>query len=176
MLKRDISQLSPESVVFTNFIEVECRLPNDASLQKIGQSKIPYAVNYVNVYQDEKIVVATQYLDTARKLAVSLGSQAVVITGETPQAIRGEIQKAFANGARVLIGSSAISEGLDFSFSSRILFLESGYSFRTEQLRARCAKLGKTEPISVDILVSNHPKDKRVMDILDTKYETSYGF
>lgn len=50
MLKRDASQLSPESAVFTNFIEIECRLPDDASLQQIGQSKIPYAVNYVNTY------------------------------------------------------------------------------------------------------------------------------
>ena len=54
--------------------------------------------------------------------------------------------------------------------------VETSYSFRSEQLRRRCEKVGKTEPISVDILVARHPKDRNVMRILNEKYEIYNGF
>jgi hypothetical protein len=175
MCIRNFKDVSPESEVFLNFIKVECRLPESATLQQVGESKIHYAVQYLKTFIDEKIIVTTQHLAMSRKLAMSLGSEAVVITGETPKGIRKQVQKAFKEGVRILIGSMAIAEGLDFSFSNRILVTETGYSYRMEQLRARANRVGKSEMVTVDVLVADHPKEARVLEVLGEKYEMNSG-
>jgi superfamily II DNA or RNA helicase len=175
MMLRLADQISPESKVFINTVEVNTGLDKTALITEVGAAKIPYAVDYANTYDDEKLIIACYYLKTAKKLVASLGSRAVLISGETPQEQRMEAKEAFREGASILVATSCIAEGQDFSFANRMLIIETGYSFRVDQLKERCNRVGKSEMVCVDIMIDLATKDYRVEEIINNKYGLNEG-
>lgn len=175
LLLRETHQVGTAIEPYLNFIEIDAKVDNPKNLQEVGRAKVNYAVQYCNA-TEEKILVVFYYKETGRLLQARLGNKAVLIDGDTPKSeVEGAI-KAFTNDKQILLGSTVLAEGLDFSFCDNILIVEeSSYSLRTDQIRERCNNIYKNREVNIDILRIKESRDDRVYDILEDKFALSNG-
>lgn len=94
------------------------------------------------------------------------------ITGEMPAELRRAVTDAFRagliHGVAATIGAGGVA--IDLSRADHAIFVDRSFTpADNEQAEDRLAAVGKTRPIHVDRLVSAHPLDLRVQEILDAK-------
>jgi len=96
--------------------------------------------------EEEKVIVVTWFNTTGRLLMERLGKGAVLINGTTSPKSKREAMEAFRGdgGPRVLVGSTAISKGVNLQAASRhMIFVESPDSvIERSQLEARIRREG----------------------------------
>lgn len=175
LLLRETHQVGTTTEPYINFITVETPIENPKDLQEVGRAKVNYAVEYCNAFQD-KILVAFYYKETGQMLKARLGSKAVLINGDsTPKEVEAA-KEAFAGDTQILLGSTVLAEGLDFSYCNNILMVEeSSYSMRTDQIRERCNNIYKQQEVTIDVLVVPGTQDDRLYDLLGNKFALSHG-
>lgn len=175
LLLRETNQVSNVKEPYLNFIEINAKIKNPKDLQEIGRAKVNYAVEYCNSF-NEKILVAFYYKETGRMLKARLGNKAVLIDGDSTKKEVENAKKAFAGDTRILIGSTVLAEGLDFSFCNNLLMMEeSSFSMRTDQIRERLNRVNKEEEVTIDILIVKGTQDDRLYELLNNKFELQEG-
>jgi SNF2 family DNA or RNA helicase len=95
-----------------------------------------------------------------------------VITGDTPSKERTEIAEAFQQGKyRGLAGTiEAAGVAITLTYACHELFVDEEWTpGLNDQARRRVLRHGQKRSVSIDILVANHPLDRRVAEILSGK-------
>lgn len=174
LLLRETNQVSESNDVHLNFIEIDANISDRKNLQEIGKAKVDFAVEYLTSFQN-KILVGFYYKETGRMLKARLGNKAVLIDGSSSRKEIKDALEAFQGDKQYLLGSTVIAEGLDFSHADQLLMLEeSSFSLRTDQMRERINKLGKTNNI-IDIVICPGTQDDRLYNLINNKFNISHG-
>lgn len=176
LLLRETSQVGTTVTPYLNYIDIPAKLSDPNNLQEIGRAKVMFATEYINSF-DNKIVAMFHYKETGRQLLARLGTQAIMINGESSKAeIKDALDKFERGDIRVLIGSTILGEGVDLSHADQILMLEeSHYSLRCDQMRERCNNIFKNTETIIDVLRIKNSREDRVYELINNKYSINQG-
>lgn len=137
-----------------------------------GIRKVPLALDFIKGRLDEEpaepLVVMCWHKDVAAMLVDGLKDYRVgCITGETPAGKRQKQIDAFQAGELdVMVGNiSSISEGIDLSRSSTVIFVESTWATSAfEQASARVENINKpAQAATIYVLTTRNSLDHRVL-------------
>lgn len=138
-----------------------------------GSTKIRAALDLLeSVPAGEKCVVFSGSLPVVEALVSAFPGQAEAVTGATPPEIRDEIVRRFAGegGPRFLVGTDAMSVGLNLQRASYLLNVDLPWSFaRYDQRRSRCWRMGQGKPVTVWNLEAEGTVDAHVRKVLERK-------
>lgn len=175
LLLRETHQVGKSIEPYINFINVELPIENPKDIQEVGKVKVDYAVEYLNSFQN-KVLVAFYHKEVGRMLKARLGDKAILIDGDSSKKEIENAKLEFENDKQILLGSTVIAEGLDFSFCDHILMVEeSSYSMRTDQIRERCNNIYKNKQVTIDVLCLSGTQDDRLYDLLNNKFDLQNG-
>lgn len=155
------------------------RLPRFEDLSavraKLAESRIPAMLEMVEDYEDagEPLVVFSAYKAPINKLGEREGW--AIITGDVSSAKRQEIIRDFQAGRLKGIGLTIAAGGVGITLTkaSNVLFVDLDWvPANNAQAVDRIRRIGQTaDSIQVMRMVSNHPVDRRVHQILAVKME-----
>lgn len=175
LLLRETSQVGTVNEPYINFIEIDLQIDNPKDIKEVGKAKVDYAVEYINSF-DNKILVAFYHKEVGKMLKARLGNKAILIDGDSTKLEIENAKEEFKNEKQILLGSTVIAEGLDFSFCDHILMVEeSSYSMRTDQIRERCNNIYKNRNVIIDILCLKGTQDDRLYELLGNKFALQEG-
>lgn len=140
---------------------------------KLAESRIPAMLDLVQDYEDAEkpLVVFSAYKAPINKLGERDGW--AIITGDVPAAKRQEIVRDFQagrlKGIGLTIGAGGV--GITLTNASTVLFVDQDWvPANNAQAVDRIRRIGQTaDSIQVMTMVSNHPVDRRVHEILAMK-------
>jgi len=140
---------------------------------KLAESRIPAMLDMVQDYEDAEkpLVVFSAYKAPINKLGERDGW--AIITGDVPAAKRQEIVRDFQagrlKGIGLTIGAGGV--GITLTNASTVLFVDQDWvPANNAQAVDRIRRIGQTaDSIQVMTMVSNHPVDRRVHEILAMK-------
>jgi SNF2 family DNA or RNA helicase len=138
----------------------------------LARAKIPAMLQYVEEYESnaEPLIVFSAHRDPIDLFLDREGW--AVITGDTPSKERTEIAEAFQQGKyRGLAGTiEAAGVAITLTYACHELFVDEEWTpGLNDQARRRVLRHGQKRSVSIDILVANHPLDRRVAEILSGK-------
>jgi hypothetical protein len=155
------------------------RLPRFEELSdaraKLAESRIPAMLDMVQDYEEagEPLVVFSAYKAPINKLGERDGW--AIITGDVPAARRQEIVRDFQAGRLKGIGLTIAAGGVGITLTkaSNVLFVDLDWvPANNAQAVDRIRRIGQNaDSIQVMRMVSNHPVDRRVHQILAIKME-----
>lgn len=145
--------------------------------QVVGRGKVPaataWAENFLDESPDQKLVIYAHHIAIVETLATALTKYGVVILqGSVPAKKRAEIIKRFQENKkpRVLVMSSAGTEGIDLWRANHILFVEREWSpAAEEQAEARLHRLGQKNAVTAWYLVAQDTLDMHMDAVIETK-------
>jgi len=151
-----------------------------AAIDFIREETGPYA---------EKIVVFGHHLDVLHALQDALGSESVLVTGQTSADARQQAIDAFQKdkGIKYFVASTrAMGLGISLTASSHVIFVEADWTPAIlEQAEARLARIGQEargvlaqylvleNSIDENILAAVQEKMTVINQIIDKVYDTS---
>lgn len=119
-----------------------------------------------------KVVVYVWYKDSAKLVADSLGSDAILVTGDTPVTKRSLLVDDWRTGSnRVLVATiSSLKEGISLTESRDVVFLEaSELPADMEQCEKRLLRRGQKRLVQVHRVWANRTVDKAIKRVLDDR-------
>lgn len=139
---------------------------------ELAKARIPAMREVAASYEDagEPLVVFSAYRAPIEDLAQREGW--ATITGSTPVAKRSDIVAAFQAGQLKGIGITiaAGGTGLTLTRACNVLFVDQEWNPSANvQARDRVLRIGQTRPVLSRVMVSDHPLDRRVQEILSAK-------
>ncbi len=141
--------------------------------KQLGLSKVRHALNYIDAYDGEKIVVFAYHRGVIERLSASLGNKAVAIYGDSTDKDRKLAVERFNNDdtCTIFIGSiPAASMALNLSVSSHILFVECDWSNGLmAQAEERCSDKLQTKQVLIEYLVYEDSLDYYILSKIDYK-------
>ena len=137
-------------------------------------AKIPAMLKFVEQCEqsDEPLVVFSRHRAPIDAIEGRKGW--AVITGDTPQKQRGQIEDDFQAGKlRGLAGTiQAMGTAVTLTAAAQELFVDESYTpSENEQAQDRCVRIGQTRTVNITRLVANHRLDEAVADALAQKTE-----
>jgi len=143
--------------------------------QKLAVAKVNTTEDFVTgaVEQGEKVLVFSCFDEPLQRLAKSFGSQAVLLTGETPAAKRQGLVDRFQqdDGTRVFLANIiAGGIGLNLTAATQVVFNDLDWVPANHwQAEDRAYRLGQTRTVNVTYLVGRDTVDDFVQMVLETK-------
>lgn len=138
----------------------------------LASAKIATMMDVVEEYEETEtpLVVFSHHREPIMRLGERKGWRC--ITGSTSDYERSDIVRAFQSGElKGLAGTiGAMGVGVTLTRASNMLFVDQSY-VPAENLQAedRECRIGQKNAVTITRLVSNHPVDTRVSEILDKK-------
>lgn len=140
----------------------------------LASARIPAATEHARAFlRDGPLVISSAH----RAPVVAMGRalrRCGVIVGGTTDADRAAVLRAFRAGALDAVALTVDTGGvaIDLSRATRILEVDQDWSPGiNRQLEARCRSTRATAPLHIVRLVSDHPLDQHVLEILRQKEE-----
>ncbi len=168
---------------YESWFDEHNRLPKFEDFSKIRKAlataRIPAMIEFIeNVEeQDVPLVVFSAHREPIDRLKGREGW--AVITGDTPPAERHEIVQAAKRGVYKGVGCTigAGAEGISLVFAWTALFIDLDWNpSKNEQAERRLLRIGQeSDKIRVIHMVSNHPLDKRVYQLITGKNKLHKG-
>ena len=144
---------------------------NDGLYTIIHNNKIEYLKEFIELYQDENILVAYNFKSDEERIRLAIPSS---ITLNRNNIV--DVEKRWNKGEiKLLLCQSGTAKGLNLQYGGRII-VWFGITYNLEhylQFNARLHRQGQTKPVLVYHIVANKCKDEQVMKILDNKNTTS---
>lgn len=145
--------------------------------QVVGRGKVPAALTWVENFlvesPDQKLVIYVHHIAIVESLAASLTKHGVaILQGSVSAKDRASIIKRFQESKkpRILVMSSAGSEGIDLWRANHILFVEREWSpAAEEQAEARLHRLGQKNAVTAWYLVAQDTLDMHMDAVIETK-------
>ncbi len=142
------------------------------ALATLAKAKISSMEEWVEQFeeQDEPVVVFSMYLAPIQALAKRPGWR--IITGDTPNDERTEIEEAFQAGKIKGIGATIKAGGVAITLTRacQALFVdEAPTPALNEQAEDRVCRIGQSRGVIINKLVANHPLDIRLAVINGVK-------
>jgi len=125
----------------------------------MGLAKVPQIIEFVQqIDESEKVVVFTWHRDVAERVAQAFGEEAVLYSGDVPQALREQAVHRFRdpNGARIFVGTmEAGGVGLNLQVARYVVMAEP-HSVPGTLLQAedRCHRIGSENKVLVYYVIS----------------------
>jgi SWI/SNF-related matrix-associated actin-dependent regulator 1 of chromatin subfamily A len=170
-LEAEIAKLGPEVWAATDVSEIPFdKMAKTRAL--LAQSKLSAAMEVIENHEEsgEPLVVFSAHRYVIDELSTRAGW--AVITGDTPQKERAQIEQDFQGGKYVGIGATiaAASTALTLTRASNVLFVDlSWVPADNSQAEDRCYRIGTKNAVLVTHLVSNHPLDQHVRKLIARK-------
>lgn len=167
---------------FGEAIKVKAQLPPFEKFaevrEKLARSRVPAMLDYVAEHEEQEIPLVV-FSDHLAPIDALLGRKGWgIITGQTRPEKRQEICRAFLDGKLLGIGSTikAGGVGLNFSYAWKALFVDSSWSPTANwQAEDRLPRIGQTaSSVVIDRMVSDHPLDLHLLNLLWDKADTIY--
>lgn len=176
LLLRETSQVGETKEPIINFIEIDNSVTDVKNIKEVGKAMVNYAIEYLNSFEN-KIVVMFYHHEVGSMLSARLGNKAIKVDGTNNKKDIIDAIEEFKNNPnkQFLCGSEVLAEGIDLSFCSQMLILQSSYSMKTDQVRERCNNIYKNEDVIIDILTIPNTQSERQYKIIDNKYSLQYG-
>ncbi len=143
--------------------------------QKLAVAKAGTTEEFVTgaVEQGEKVLVFSCFDEPLQRLAKSFGSQAVLLTGETPTAKRQGLVDRFQqdDGTRVFLANIVAGGiGLNLTAATQVVFNDLDWVPANHwQAEDRAYRLGQTRTVNVTYLIGRGTIDDFVQAVLETK-------
>ena len=143
--------------------------------QALASAKAAATLDFVRgaIDQGEKVIVFSCFDGPIRKLALELGSAAVVVTGKTPPAARQPLVDRFQSDdeIRVLIANIiAGGTGLNLTAATQVVFNDLDWVPTNHwQAEDRAYRIGQTRTVNVTYFVARNTIDDFVQAVLETK-------
>lgn len=140
-------------------------------------SKIDALKDTLEAIPDEdKVIIFTQFATLVPLIMdalVAKVSSIRVITGDVPVTRRQEIVEEFSDPkstARILIGTEAISEGLNLQAANHTIHMDMPWSIqKMTQRQGRTHRMGQTKPVTNYYLIATNTVDEYVSKVLYKK-------
>jgi superfamily II DNA or RNA helicase len=124
---------------------------------------------------DLKVLVFTEFVPTQQMLAEFLGNRGfsvVCLNGSLDLDQRCEVQRAFAEDARVLVSTDAGGEGLNLQFCHVVFNYDLPWNpMKLEQRIGRVDRIGQTHVVRAQNLALEGTVELRVREVLEEKLE-----
>lgn len=152
-----------EKVPFTKIASVRA---------EVAAAKVPALLELLDMHEEagERVIVFSSHLDPLRKVAARKGWGA--ITGETSSKDRREAERAFQAGELVGLACSTRAAGtaLTLHRATVEIFLDRDWvPANNAQAEDRAHRIGTDHVVTVEDLVSDHPIDRHVSEVLARK-------
>jgi hypothetical protein len=155
--------------------DVDEKVPFSAIAQvraEVAMAKLPALLELLDLHEEagERILVFSSHIAPLRKVAARKGW--ATITGETPQKERREAERAFQAGELVGIACSTLAAGtaLTLHRATVEVFLDRDWvPANNAQAEDRAHRIGTDHVVTVEDLVSDHPIDRHVTEVLTRK-------
>lgn len=145
-----------------------------AARKALAIAKIPAMLKFVEQCEqsDEPLVVFSRHRAPIDALEGRKGW--AVVTGDTPQKERGQIEDDFQAGKlRGVAGTiQAMGTAVTLTAAAQELFVDESYTpSENEQAQDRCCRIGQTRTVNITRLVANHRLDEGLAALLAQKTE-----
>ena len=149
-----------------------------AARKALAIAKIPSMLKFVEQCEqsDEPLVVFSWHRAPIDALEGREGW--AVITGDTPQNQRGQIEDDFQAGKLRGVAGTIRAMGLAVTLTAAAqeLFVDESYTpAENEQAQDRCVRIGQTRTVNITRLVANHRLDEGIAALLAQKTEIIDG-
>ncbi len=140
---------------------------------KLADARIPSLLEQVERYESERIPLVV--FSAHRSPVEALGGRAGwgVITGDTAHDVRRTLVDLFQTGllSGIAITIQAGGLGITLTRASHCLFVDLAYTpAENAQAEDRLVRIGqRAEGVLISRMVADHPVDRRVLEILDSK-------
>ena len=151
-------------------------------VQRGVDAKADALLNWITTLQREeddpnlKVLIFTEFVPTQMMLAGFLqarGMSVVTLNGSLSMEERKQVQKAFAEQARILISTDAGGEGLNLQFCHVIINYDIPWNpMRLEQRIGRVDRIGQKKVVRALNLVFEDTVEHRVREVLEEKLNT----
>lgn len=154
----------------------------DQCVQRGIDAKADALLSWITTLQREeddpnlKVLIFTEFVPTQKMLADFLqarGMSVVTLNGSLSMEERKDVQRAFAEQARILISTDAGGEGLNLQFCHVIINYDIPWNpMRLEQRIGRVDRIGQKKVVRALNLVFEDTVEHRVREILEEKLNT----
>ena len=167
----------PKEIAKTMQAEKLARLNVLRMLNAMGKVEVTKDIANSIIDADEKVLIFSSFVAPLEKLKEYYGSSAVMLTGQTPVELRGEIVKAFQENPKVKVFLSGIKSGgvgITLTAASNVIFLD--YSWNPGdmiQAQDRVHRIGqKAESCNIYQLYAPGSIDEDLREMLAEKQDT----
>jgi len=143
--------------------------------QALALAKATATLDFVKgaIDQGEKVIVFSCFDGPIRKLALELGSAAVVVTGKTPAAARQPLVDRFQSDDEIHVLVANIvagGTGLNLTAATQVVFNDLDWVPTNHwQAEDRAYRIGQTRTVNVTYFVARDTIDDFVQAVLETK-------
>lgn len=140
---------------------------------ELAQARIPAMLEHASLAEENKIplLVFSDHVEPVHAFAEREGWG--MITGETPLELRKNLVDLFQSGllCGLALTIAAGGVGLTLTRAQEVLFCDLNWTpALNEQAEDRAVRIGqKASSVLIKRLVTDHPLDRRVLELLDTK-------
>ena len=187
LARESVTELGGSEVSVTNILTRLLRLQQIASgsvpadggpTVELGSSKVDAVLELVDeaVSGGGKVVVFCRFRSEVARISSALPG-ALVLTGDTPQAERGELVRSFQedHGVRVLVAQIQVGgAGITLTAASTMVFCSASFNYSDfEQAKARIHRIGQAQPCTYYHVVARDTVDELIAEALARKCDVA---